>query len=383
MSTETNEFFNELKEWSERKLKVLEGYLKPFVQIVGKWKDSEYVCYVDGFAGAGVYTNGDKGSALRAVEFAQKCLEEKKVYQLRCINIEADDKNFKNLSLHTQKFGNLATNLEGTFVDNVSHILQLISHRPALCFLDPFGLKGIDLQAIEKIVSRPEPTDLWIRFDHSTARRLDGFFGLTEPSAKGNLDILCRTYGIQNVESLHRQLVGESTSERIKNAVNLYTRQLREIIKKEKETAFVGAYSIKSITGQDKYHLVFASSHPRGAILASEHICSIEEDYQRRVEDYKGHHVRQPLLLGLFTEPSEEDIFNDKVSRLKESIWDACHGQVLSRTDIYALIWQDWFGRIKSRHMNSALRSLVDGGMITNNPRRISGNYTKFHFRRK
>ncbi len=61
-----DEFFGELKEWSERKLKILTNYLAPFSKIL---KGATY--YVDAFAGAGLYQDGQKGSALRAAEIAR------------------------------------------------------------------------------------------------------------------------------------------------------------------------------------------------------------------------------------------------------------------------------------------------------------------------
>ena len=44
----SQEFFGELREWSERKLKILEGYLDPFVKVLGSSSTIEHVFYVDG-----------------------------------------------------------------------------------------------------------------------------------------------------------------------------------------------------------------------------------------------------------------------------------------------------------------------------------------------
>ena len=60
-------FFNELKEWSARKLQLLETYLKSAANIL---RSVGTVYYVDGFAGRGSYGNdqASKGSPLRAAE---------------------------------------------------------------------------------------------------------------------------------------------------------------------------------------------------------------------------------------------------------------------------------------------------------------------------
>ena len=62
-----DDFFLEMKDWSERKLRLFSAYLVGFVRILsGKGK----IYYVDGFAGCGVYKDGAKGSPLRAAELA-------------------------------------------------------------------------------------------------------------------------------------------------------------------------------------------------------------------------------------------------------------------------------------------------------------------------
>ncbi len=86
MSIHSNqEFFGELREWSERKLKILEGYLDSFVKVTGSRRETSFVYYVDAFAGAGLYRDGEKGSALRAVELAQRYQKERKRYRLKCM----------------------------------------------------------------------------------------------------------------------------------------------------------------------------------------------------------------------------------------------------------------------------------------------------------
>ena len=75
-------FFGELREWSERKLNILEKYLDPFVKILGSRPRSRYVYYVDAFAGSGVYLDGSKGSAIRAAELAYRYQQENKTYHL-------------------------------------------------------------------------------------------------------------------------------------------------------------------------------------------------------------------------------------------------------------------------------------------------------------
>ena len=176
------EFFDELKEWSERKLNILEGYLDPFVKVLGSLRRVEQVYYVDAFAGKGVYQDGAKGSAIRAAELAQHYQNKGKHYRLRCINGEANQENFVNLQANTRMFGDLVSNLQGPFEDNVDTVLQITSGEPALFFLDPFGVKALDWQVVKKIIHRGFGTDLWIRFDYSAVTRLHGRYHMSRPA---------------------------------------------------------------------------------------------------------------------------------------------------------------------------------------------------------
>lgn len=375
----TTEFFGELKEWSERKLNILEGYLDPFVKILGS-RANKQVYFIDAFAGAGIYEkDGAKGSAIRAAELAEKYQLEGKRYRLHCINIENDPDNYQNLEKNTARFGQLVLNLSGTFADNVSRILRETARSPALCFLDPFGVKGINWHVIQKLIQRPAPTDFWVRFDHSTLFRLAGFYDSDAASADKNLATLADTYGISDHDVLRNSLTGETVQEKRQKAVNLYMKGLEEEFRQARGKGFAAYYPIRSITGQDKYFLVFATGHPRGAIIASELVCSAEETYVLDKEEYQ---ARQPRQLSLFqTDPSEEEIFADKVQRLQEAIQEKCADERLTRDEIYERILRDWFGKIRSTHMTNALKALIDNGTITSAKGPPSDRNSVFEFR--
>lgn len=376
----SQEFFGELREWSERKLKILEGYLDPFVKVLGSHPKSPFVYYVDAFAGAGLYRNGEEGSAIRAAKLAQQYQLQRKLYRLKCINVEADKENFTNLSANTAEYGELVQNLPGTFAENISNILSVIAGSPALFFLDPFGVKGIDWALIRQIIYRGDITDLWIRFDYSAVRRLDGLYGKDDPGSQKTFNILCQTYGIDNQEKLHQWLSGETSEERKQKAVNLYISRLSDAFRNVRGRGFAAAYPIRSITEEDKYVLIFATGHTRGAIIASELVCSAEETYQREVEDFQ---ANQPRQLPLFSsDPSPEEIFQNKVSGLAESIFQACRGERLTRSEVYERILPEWFGRIRSKHMTQALKKLQDDGRIQQSTGAPSNRRTVFTFRK-
>lgn len=373
----SQEFFDELREWSERKLQILEKYIDPFVKVLGKPVPQVY--YVDAFAGAGVYRDGEIGSAIRAAELALSYQKQGKPYRLKCINIESNKENFENLEINTAVYGDLVRNFFGTFSQNIDSVLAETSDAPALFFLDPFGVKGIDWELIEKVIHRGSASDLWIRFDELAIVRLDARFGDKDAGAEKSFAVLCNTYGIFDPTLLHKQLAGESFEHKKQVAAELYMRRLAFEFSKIRRQGFVANYQIRSIVEQDKYSLVFATGHIRGAIIASEVVCGVEETYQREVEDYKASQPRQ--LSWLDKTPSEEEIFQEKVISLSEAIWKTCKGKKLSRPEVYEQIWVEWFGKIRGTHFNKAIKLLQNDGRIVESTGAPSNRNTIFKFR--
>src|SRR6266480_7730958 len=356
-------FFDIMHEWSERKLQLLTQYVDPAAKILGRINQ---IYYVDGFAGRGTYRDGAIGSPIRIAELAQQYKREGKTYSFRCINVEEDDDYFTNLQKETAKFGSIVQNLHGRFADHLDYILRVIGTQPAIFFLDPFGIKGIDWSAIRKIINRAAPTDLWIRFDYIDVRRLDGNYEVNEKK----FDILPTVFGIQDEEYLHSLLAsGDTSGDRIQTCMELYRDQLEREFKRAKRTGYADAYAIKSLTGQDKYYLIFATAHEKGRVLASNIVYGVEENYQRELQEYQelqeleGVQAEQLYLIPPI-EPTVEEIFQDKVTHLKADIWRKCKGQKLSRINIHASILKKWFGRIKASHMTEALKALKDDGYI-------------------
>lgn len=208
-------FFDTMHEWSERKLKLLKDYVDSAARILGSIKQ---IYYVDGFAGRGTYRDGAIGSPIRMAELAQQFEREGKSYSFRCINIEEDEEYFANLQEQTAKYGSIVQNIHGRFADNLDSILQIIGTQPAIFFLDPFGIKGIDWSAVRKIINREAQTDLWIRFDYIDIRHLDGNYGVNGRK----FDLLTSVFGIQNEAFLHSLLAsGNTPEERIRSPVSI------------------------------------------------------------------------------------------------------------------------------------------------------------------
>lgn len=363
MTQDSDTFFNEQKEWSKRKLAIIGGYLAAFSKILGSSTTQRCVYFIDGFAGAGQYIDGSKGSPLLSAELAQQYQNQQKPYRLKCINIEEDAENYHNLISVTAPFSGLVENFYGSFSSNLSSILNQIGQCPALFFLDPFGVKGTDWADIVRIIHRQAPTDIWIRFDHKTVRRLSGFFDSGSRGAESKIQNLLNLYGINRPDNLYKQLQGNTPEERIIKALDLYVSKLESEFSLVGKEGYSAAFPIVSLDGETKYHLVFAAAHPVAAILASKIVNSVERNRVMERQEYQQMKTSQLFLFS--TEPTDKELSEFTVEQLSTNIARLCMGEKLSRQKIFMSLIRDngkkWFGRFSDAHLNRALSLLEEG----------------------
>lgn len=208
-----------------------------------------------------------------------------------------------------------------------------------------------------KILQRPAPTDLWLRFDHNTVRRLSGFFESGSQGADKKIQRLLMLYGVQRSDNLFQKLDGNSPEERIVNAVNYYIERLESELRTIKKFGYSAGFPIVSLEGQNKYFLVFAAAHKKAVILASETVYSVERNRPQETQEYKMKKTGQPFLFAL--DPSEEELSKYKAEELANDIWKICSSRQLDRSEIYIKLLSDykdkWFGRFSGAQLNMAL----------------------------
>ncbi len=168
---------NDLEKWTYRehtrvKHILLEKYLKAWITILGS--SFRHICYFDGFAGRGEYTDRSPGSPLIALKLAD---ELQKYYEkFICIFIERNLENFKNLESvlkretpkikHINKIEIIKKNDEFAIV--IEEIFKDLEQQkyilaPSFFFVDPFGFSGIPFNIVKKILSNPR-TEIFFTF---------------------------------------------------------------------------------------------------------------------------------------------------------------------------------------------------------------------------
>lgn len=364
-------YFEELKEWSARKHDLLTRYLDGFVRILGG--SAGLVYYVDGFSGPGRYEDDAKGSPLLAAEYAQGLVG--KPYKLRCINVESDSDRFANLQINTAAYLAVTRNFEGEFGDHVDKILREIGLRPAIFFLDPFGLKGIEWRHVSKVLRRRRPSELLIRIKPSDLQRLAGFAESASIDAAGKCQLLTNLYGFTDAT----RWITAWRTDGVQGLVRLYLMRLHDEIEHARGTAFAHYYPIRSLEGELKYYLVFVTGHPKGAVLMNDIVYNVEAQYKHDVKELKKRSPRQLSLFGTI-EPTEEEVVQAVVDQLIPDIMVRFNGQESTRLEIRAALLEEWFGRSKGTHFTRAFKQMEESGKILGRSGPYSDDDTEFKF---
>lgn len=213
----------EYREHTKVKHILLKKYLAAWIPILGRWNPK--ICYFDGFAGRGEYTDGTLGSPLIALEVADSLSQ---YYgQLICFFIEKDPDNFTNLERvlerekskirSHQKINIKKENDE--FAKVISGIFEYLEKEksilvPSFFFVDPFGFSGIPFAVIRKILENPK-TEVFFTF---MVRDIARFMQV--PELENTFDTLFGTNKWKN-------LLNSSQKPEIA-LINLYREQLHE-----------------------------------------------------------------------------------------------------------------------------------------------------------
>lgn len=215
----------EYREHTRVKHILLKKYLTAWIPILGKWNPK--ICYFDGFAGRGEYTDGTLGSPLIALEVADNLSQY--FGELICFFIEKDLENFKNLEKVLTREQSRIKNLHkikiikenDEFANVISGIFEYLEKEksilvPSFFFIDPFGFSGIPFTVIRRILENPK-TEVFFTF---MVRDIARFIKLPELE-----DIFNKLFGTDR----WKEILNSSVKRPEIALINLYREQLHNI----------------------------------------------------------------------------------------------------------------------------------------------------------
>ncbi|REJ54385.1 MAG: hypothetical protein DWQ58_08980 [Microcystis aeruginosa TA09] len=345
-----NSFFNEQKEQSLIKARIVEKYFWAWAKvIISKVKGSssvQKIVYVDLFAGAGRYKDGSKSTPVKVLETAIADTDMRNM--LVSIFNDADVENVNSLQqaidsipgIENLKYRPQISKYE--VGEDIVKIFQSMKLVPTLLFVDPWGYKGLSLQLVNSVV-KDWGCDCIFFFNYNRIN-----MGLNNDAVKEHINAL---FGQVRADQLRERLKTLTPQERELTVVEYICEALKEMGGK-----YVLPFRFRHEMGnRTSHHLIFVSKHSKGYGIMKEIMAKESSEQTQGVPsfEYNPATLQQPLLFEL-TRPLDQ---------LESMLLDNFSGKTMTMAEIYD---QHHPGKpyIKKNY-KTALSNLESQGKIT------------------
>lgn len=148
LSKPNHEFFIEKKSWFFIKDELLQCYLLPYFQKLMYTRCP--ITYVDCFAGAGRFDDGNDGSPLIALKSIKKSLEQTKMLNPDIQSYFIEVNHFEQLNENLKEYRRFNV-FNGKFEDEIGQILKLSVGRNLFLYIDPYGIKELEFDFLSSL----------------------------------------------------------------------------------------------------------------------------------------------------------------------------------------------------------------------------------------
>ncbi|GBE76384.1 hypothetical protein myaer87_36110 [Microcystis aeruginosa NIES-87] len=347
-----NSFFNEQKEQSLIKARIVEKYFWAWAKvIISKVKGSssvQKIAYVDLFAGAGRYKDGSKSTPVKVLETAIADPDMRNM--LVSIFNDADVEKVNSLQqaidsipgIENLKYRPQISKYE--VGEDIVKTFQSMKLVPTLFFVDPWGYKGLSLQLVNSVV-KDWGCDCIFFFNYNRIN-----MGLNNDAVKEHINAL---FGQVGADQLRKRLKTFTLTpqERELTVVEYICEALKEMGGK-----YVLPFRFRHEMGnRTSHHLIFVSKHPKGYEIMKEIMAKESSEQTQGVPsfEYNPATLQQPLLFEL-TSPLDQ---------LESMLLDNFSGKTMTVAEIYD---QHHVGKpyIKKNY-KTALSNLESQGKVT------------------
>ena len=254
-----------LPEHTRAKHQLLQHYLAAWFPILALSQRQRRVIFIDGFAGPGVYSDGESGSPLIALEtlIHHSHFDQFTSTEFVFIFVESDKTRCQHLS-HTvsaywDSIGGRPSNvrvlpIQADFVEVASRIAEIGPGRlaPTLAFIDPFGWSSVPMTAIGELLSSDKcEVIINFMFDH-----VNRFVNDERP---GIVHSFAELFATGDYE--HRHAGGLSGNARKELLRDLYASQLEQVA----GFTYVNPFEVMDVNrNRTAYYLMFGTRSLKG-----------------------------------------------------------------------------------------------------------------------
>lgn len=284
----------EMEPHTKAKHEILKDYLNAWFPILSKW--SGRIIYLDGFAGPGIYSQGEDGSPVIAISTAVRHVLAKRFREIIFWFIEKEPDRAQKLNeVLKDRFpvlpGNWKYEVEGAaFAPTLESVLDAIEKEesklaPTFAFIDPFGFSGLPIRLISRMLAY-DKCEVLITFMAGFVRRF------TDDLRADALDELYATSKWRDVRKV------SGPEERARYLVDLYSEQLKQVA----GAKFVRTFEMRGKNNEIIYYLVFGTKHWMGLKAMKEAMYAVDRRGTYRFSDRTD--PRQNSLLDYVDEPT-------------------------------------------------------------------------------
>ncbi len=237
---------------------ILVEYLKAWFPILSKY--NRRIIYIDGFAGPGIYREGEDGSPIIALNcllsHSLDLCKRSTIYEFYFIEEDAGRKAVLEDRIK-EKFPHLPKNvvihiIHGDFATVMSGLLDDIEQEgsnlsPTFAFLDPFGYGGLPFDLIRRILAYPR-CEVFINFAYDSINR----FIEAQDAREKTFDSLFGTSDWRRIRNM------SDAEKRNTELTALYTVQLKTAAK------YVRSFEMVNSMNKVSYYLFFATNSISG-----------------------------------------------------------------------------------------------------------------------
>lgn len=334
-----------LEPHTQAKHEILRGYLGAWFPIMSSWQGR--VVYLDGFAGPGIYEDGEPGSPIIALEtlLNHDGVDLQKGTEFVFVFMEEDEERCTRLAEQVgvlfDRFGGkppkVVVEIENTrFEEGVKEILEQLDGKeiaPTFAFIDPFGWSGAPMEVMADLLRRR--CELLFTFIYDQTSR---FISIDNESVIQQLEDL---FGSDDF----KRAVDLSGTDRKEKLLELFTFQLRDQIGFE----FVNSFEMINSKGRTPYFLIHATYHQKGAEKIKDVLWGLDPTGEFR---YSSRLAGQEVL---FAEKAEVD-------PLILAMRNEFANQTVTIADVESFVIRDT--PYRKPHVRKALRSLESEDQI-------------------
>jgi three-Cys-motif partner protein len=274
-------FFEEKKDWSRRKDRILGSYLTAYLPAIATQKRP--ILIVDAFAGPGRFIDGEDGSPLLLAKAIEVASNRPSFTSAMLYCVERDEGNFERLQEALKPYS-FALCRYGQFLGHLNEIESIARTHSTFLYVDPFTVEGIDWNVMNSVLARIKPVqsvEVLLNFNAASFVRralaaLSRSIPEIDPEKEDTGEIDAPFLQEPSIERLNR-IVGDDRWISILNEQDGFSTQVEAIahlmqLRFRENFREVGMHAIKALPHHTvpKYYLIFGSRSSKALLLMND-----------------------------------------------------------------------------------------------------------------